>query len=47
MSIVAIAALMESLLAFMVAGAGPRVVANIDAFHQARYQTGIYWSEKG
>lgn len=33
---------MEALLAFVVADADPRVVANIEGFHRFRYETGVY-----
>jgi DNA-binding MurR/RpiR family transcriptional regulator len=35
--------LLETLLAFMVADAGRKVVANIDEFHRIRFETGVYW----
>jgi DNA-binding MurR/RpiR family transcriptional regulator len=34
--------LMEALLAFVVADADPKVIANIDEFHSFRYETGVY-----
>ncbi len=34
--------LMEALLAFVVADADPRVIANIESFHDFRYETGVY-----
>jgi len=37
--------LMEALLAFVVADADPRVVANIETFHDFRYETGVYVGE--
>ena len=44
---VAVTALLESLIAFMVADADQQVVGNIDEFHQARFEAGVYWSEDG
>ena len=44
---VAITALLELLIAFMVADADHHVVGNIDKFHQARNEAGVYWSEDG
>lgn len=46
-STVAAAALLESLMAFVVADADPRVVASIEAFHRRRYDLGVYWPEDG
>lgn len=37
--------LMEALLAFVVADADPKVIANIDGFHRFRYETGVYLGE--
>ncbi|NIR61408.1 MAG: MurR/RpiR family transcriptional regulator [Gammaproteobacteria bacterium] len=47
MSVVAVVALLELLIAFMVADADRRVVANIEEFHRIRYETGVYWDEGG
>jgi DNA-binding MurR/RpiR family transcriptional regulator len=38
--------LMEALLAFVVADADPEVIANIEGFHQFRYETGVYTNGK-
>ena len=40
------AALLETLVAFMVADADRRVIANIDRFHRRRYDLGVYWKEE-
>lgn len=37
--------LLEAILAFMVADADRKVVANIDEFHRVRYETGVYWRD--
>lgn len=34
--------IMEALLAFVVADADPKVIANIEGFHRFRYETGVY-----
>lgn len=44
-STVATAAFLETLMAFVIAAAGPHVVPNIDKFHQRRHDLGIYWDE--
>lgn len=44
-SMTAVTALLETILAFMVADADQQVVANIDEFHRLRAETGVYWSE--
>lgn len=44
-SLLAAAALLETLIAFMVADADPAVVANIDRFQRRRYELGVYWRE--
>lgn len=44
-STVALSAFLETLMAFVVAGADPKVVANIERFHQRRHELGIYCSE--
>ncbi len=46
-STVAAAALLESLMAFVVADADPEVIARIEAFHRRRYDLGVYWPEDG
>ncbi len=45
-STIGAAAFLETLMAFVIAAAGPHVIPNIEKFHQRRYQLGIYWSEK-
>ena len=40
---VAAAALLEALVAFVVADAKPDVVANIERFHARRRTLGVYW----
>jgi len=47
MSVSAVVALLETLLAFMVADADREVIANIEAFHRARYAAGVYWQDEG
>ena len=42
-STVAAAALLETLVAFVVADADKAVIANIDRFHRRRYDLGVYW----
>ena len=44
-STLAAAALLETLIAFMVADADPKVIANIDRFHRRRFDLGVYWKE--
>lgn len=44
-STLAAAALLETLMAFMVADADPAVIANIDRFHRRRFDLGVYWKE--
>ena len=41
-STVATVALMETLMAFVIADASPEVIANIEAFHERRHRLGIY-----
>ena len=41
-STVAAAALLESQMAFVVADADDRVIANIEGFHRRRYELGVY-----
>lgn len=45
-SMIAVTALLETLLAVMVADADEQVVANIEEFHRLRSETGVYWSEE-
>jgi DNA-binding MurR/RpiR family transcriptional regulator len=44
-SMVAVAALIETIMAFVIADAGADVVANIEKFHQRRHDLGVYWRE--
>lgn len=44
-STVAAAALLETIVAFVVADADPKVIANIDRFHRRRHELGVYWRE--
>ena len=44
-SLVAVTALLETLLAFMVADAQEQFVAEIERLHRVRHETGVYWSE--
>ena len=44
-SLVAVTALLETLLAFIVADAEEQVVAEIERLHRVRHETGVYWSE--
>lgn len=46
-SIVAVAAFMETLMAFVIADADPQAIRNIAQFHERRHGMGIYWDEKG
>ncbi|MEE9587405.1 MAG: MurR/RpiR family transcriptional regulator [Hyphomicrobiaceae bacterium] len=45
-STVALAAFLETLMAFTIADADADVIANIERFHQRRHELGIYWSEE-
>ena len=45
-STVAVGALFETLMAFVVADAPPEVVASIEQFHSRRQAFGIYWAEE-
>ncbi len=45
-STVAAAALLETIMAFVVADAAPEVVANIERFHRRRLDLGVYWREE-
>jgi hypothetical protein len=38
-------ALLETLLAFVVAESNRKVVSSISAFHRLREQSGVYWSD--
>ncbi len=44
-STVALSALFETLVAFMIADAPDEVVASIDRFHRRRHEIGVYWGE--
>ena len=44
-SIVAAAALLETIMAFVIADADDRVVANIESLHRRRHDLGVYWRE--
>jgi DNA-binding MurR/RpiR family transcriptional regulator len=44
-STVAAAALLETIMAFVVADAAPEAIANIERFHQRRHDTGVYWRD--
>lgn len=46
-STIAAAALLETLMAFVVADADADVVASIDSFHQRRHRLGVYWRGEG
>lgn len=46
-SLVAAQAFLEALIAFMVAEADPSIVANIEAFHRLRYESGVYHDDGG
>lgn len=46
-SVVAAVALLETLIAFVIAEAGPSVVADIERFHERRHELGIYTGDKG
>lgn len=45
-STVALSALFETLMAFVVADAPDAVVANIERFHRRREEIGVYWKEE-
>ena len=45
-STVAALALLETLMAFVVADADPEVIANIERFHERRAELGVYWQEE-
>ncbi|MDX1513004.1 MAG: MurR/RpiR family transcriptional regulator [Gammaproteobacteria bacterium] len=44
-STIAAAALLETMMAFVVADADRKVIASIDRFHQRRQDLGVYWRE--
>lgn len=44
-STVALAAFLETMIAFVVADADSDAIANIERFHQRRHELGIYWSD--
>jgi DNA-binding MurR/RpiR family transcriptional regulator len=44
-SIVAVAALLETIMAFVIADADAEVIANIEGFHRRRHDLGVYWPE--
>lgn len=46
-SIVSAAALLETIMAFVVADADREVIANIERFHRRRQDLGVYWQEDG
>ena len=45
MATIGAAALLETVMAFVVADANPDVIASIDSFHQRRQDLGIYWKD--
>lgn len=46
-STVALTALFETLMAFVIADAPDEVVASIERFHRRRHELGVYWDEEG
>lgn len=46
-STTALAAFLETLLAFVIAEADPEVLENIEQFHERRHDLGIYWPTQG
>ena len=44
-SIAAAAALLETIMAFVIADADAEVIANIEGFHRRRHDLGVYWQE--
>lgn len=44
-SIVSAAALLETIMAFVIADADPKVIASIERFHQRRFDLGVYYPE--
>ena len=45
-STVATVALLETLMAFVIADARPEVIASIERFHERRHDLGIYLEER-
>ncbi|TIU87829.1 MAG: silent information regulator protein Sir2, partial [Mesorhizobium sp.] len=45
-STVALTALFETIVAFVVAEAAADAVSNIERFHKRRYELGVYWKEE-
>ncbi|MXW90699.1 MAG: MurR/RpiR family transcriptional regulator [Rhodospirillaceae bacterium] len=45
-STVALAAFLETLMAFVIADADPEAIENIEEFHRRRREFGIYWDEE-
>lgn len=46
-SVVAAAALLETIMAFVIADADDEVIANIEDLHRRRHDLGVYWREHG
>lgn len=46
-SLVAVTALLETLLSFIVGDAEEQFVAELERLHRVRHETGVYWSEEG
>ena len=46
-STVALTALFETLMAFVIADPPDEVVASIERFHRRRHELGVYWDEEG
>ncbi|MGI9334584.1 MAG: MurR/RpiR family transcriptional regulator [Gammaproteobacteria bacterium] len=44
-STLAAGALLETMMAFVIADASPDVIANIERFHERRHELGIYWED--
>ena len=44
-SVVAAAALLETIMAFVIADADREVISNIERFHRRRHEVGVYWPE--
>jgi DNA-binding MurR/RpiR family transcriptional regulator len=44
-STVPLCALLEALMAFIIAEAKPRAIARIEAFHARRFALGVYWPD--
>jgi DNA-binding MurR/RpiR family transcriptional regulator len=45
-STVAAAALLETIMAFVIADADPKIIESIDHFHRRRFDLGVYWTEE-